>query len=180
MENTETQTPEAEKPASAASQPSEPEKVASAQATQRDLSFGDQEAAKPPAADRTENPQAAQQAQQLQEAIAKMQDLEAVIAGLQNNIEANKGQIEVNKAAMRESVLSGLHVLDKYRSFAPDVDPFTEEGKQALETWAKENPELLAKRPKQVVDVDTGKFKEKMRSPHLVDFKKFSASMKGG
>jgi hypothetical protein len=81
---------------------------------------------------------------------------------------------------MRDSLLSGLNVLEKYRSYAPEVDPFTDEGKQALENWAKENPELLASRPQPVVNVDTSKFKEKMRSPHLVDFKKFSESLKGG
>jgi len=155
--------------------------VANAQATFTEILAGSSEPAKPPAELAEATPDTKPDySKELETAVNKMRDLEAVIAGLQSNIESNKSQIEINKSAMRDSLLSGLNVLEKYRSYAPEVDPFTDEGKQALENWAKENPELLASRPQPVVNVDTSKFKEKMRSPHLVDFKKFSESLKGG
>ena len=111
---------------------------------------------------------------------AKIKELEAVISELQKNVTATDGEVATHRASMKDSVLARLNVIDKYRSFAPDVDPFTDDGKQQLEAWAADNPEILASRPQPVVDVDTDKLKTNMRSPHLVDFSTFSKSMKRG
>lgn len=154
--------------------------VATAQATEaRPQEVSDQKARPPASQHTTEDPTGPKQAEQLEQAVARMQELEAVIANLQQSIETNAAQIDVNKAAMRNQLLESLGVIEKYKSFAPDVDPFTDEGKAELETWAKENTELLAARKSQPVEVDTSKVKKNMRSPHLVDFAKFAQSMKG-
>jgi len=111
---------------------------------------------------------------------AKIKELESVISELQKNMNATDDEVATHRASMKDSLLARLNVIDKYRSFAPDVDPFTDEGKQTLEAWAADNPEILAVRPQPVVDVDTDKLKTNMRSPHLVDFSTFSKSMKRG
>ena len=127
-----------------------------------------------------EGPSTPEDAPSAYDAEAKIKELEAVIAGLKDSLDGTDAKVATHREAMKASVLDGLHVLPKYRDFAPDVDPFSEDGRKALETWAADNPELLNVRPSPVVDVDTDKLKGKMRSPHLVDFGTFSKSMKRG
>ena len=115
-----------------------------------------------------------------EETARRVAELEALIADLQGKSSNIESEMANNRQAMRNSVLDGLGVLGKYRQYAPEVDPFTDDGRAALEAWATENPELLSARPTPVVEVDTEKVKSNMRSPHLVDFKTFSKSMKGG
>ena len=114
------------------------------------------------------------------EAQKRIKELEAMISDLKENITDTSEQVNVHKKAMLDSVLDNLQVLPKYRSFAPDVDPFTEAGKQELEKWAMDNPELLSSRPQQTIKVDTEAVKKGMKSPHLVDFSTFAKSLKGG
>jgi|6_EtaG_2_1085325.scaffolds.fasta_scaffold06614_4 hypothetical protein len=114
------------------------------------------------------------------DAEAKIKGLEAMVSELRKSIDATDGQVSIHRSAMMDSILTGLNVLDKYKSFAPVVDPFTDEGKQTLEKWAAANPEILAARLSPSIEIDTTKLKSDMRSPHLVDFKTFARSVKGG
>ena len=47
------------------------------------------------------------------------------------------------EADRRTLALERLGVVDKFRSFAPAVDPADPKGAKQLEEWAKSNPELL-------------------------------------
>lgn len=137
--------------------------------------------ATPPAkSSATDRPSVSEDLQEAKETAKRIKDLEALIADLQGKQDGIESEMATNRTAMRNTILDGLGVIDKFKRFAPDADPFTDEGRAALEAWASENPELLSARPAPVVDVDTDKVKSNMRSPHLVDFKTFARSMKRG
>ena len=104
--------------------------------------------------------------------------LEAQIQALQEAQKQSASTLEKHEQAMRDTLLSKLGVLEKYRQFAPTVDPFSDEGRAALEQWAQNNVELLEARPSAVPEVDLDQFKSKMRSPHLVDLASFNKSMR--
>jgi hypothetical protein len=84
-------------------------------------------------------------------------------------------QIEKQRKAARDNALDALGVLAKYRGLAPDVDPFTDEGKASLEKFAAEHPEILSARPRRVPEFDAAKW-QKSRSPHLVSVDKIRES----
>lgn len=50
------------------------------------------------------------------------------------------------RTGRRTAALDKLGVAEKFRTFAPDVDPADPAGAAALETWAKANPELLSRK----------------------------------
>lgn len=105
--------------------------------------------------------------------------LQAQIAALQQAQADGAGQLQKHEVAMRDTLLSKLGVMEKFRQYAPKVDPFTDEGRAQLETWAQNNSELLEHRPSAAPPVDVAALKSKMRSPHLVDLGSFVKSMKG-
>lgn len=78
---------------------------------------------------------------------ARLAELEARAAAAAEDSTSVKAKLEVAQKAMRSEVLGRLGVLDKFADFAPDVDAYTAEGRQALEEWAAANPELLSRRP---------------------------------
>ena len=57
-----------------------------------------------------------------------------------------RGEIEATKKGLvtdrRNLALDRFGLLEKFRPYAPDVDPGTPEGAKALEAWVKVNPEL--------------------------------------
>lgn len=57
-------------------------------------------------------------------------------------LEQVEARMKAAETAMRSEVLERLGVKDKFRAYAPAADPFTQQGKSALEKWAQANPEL--------------------------------------
>ena len=106
-------------------------------------------------------------------------ELQAQIEALKSAQEESAQQLERHTTAMRETLLARLGVMEKYRSYAPPVDPFSDDGRAKLETWAKENAELLEQRPASAPSVDIEAIKKNIRSPHLVDLNSFAKSLKG-
>tara|TARA_R110001583_G_scaffold13041_5_gene56953 strand:- start:917 stop:1444 length:528 start_codon:yes stop_codon:yes gene_type:complete len=104
--------------------------------------------------------------------------LEAQIQALQDAQKLSADALQKHETAMRETLLSKLGVIDKYRQYAPQVDPFSDDGRADLEKWAQENTELLESRPNAVPEVDMEGFKKRLRSPHLVDLATFNKSMR--
>ena len=84
-------------------------------------------------------------------------------------------QLEKQRKAARDNALDSLGVLPKYRALAPDVDPFTDDGKAALERFAADHPEILRARPNRVPEFDAAKW-SKAQSPHLVSVDKIRES----
>lgn len=71
------------------------------------------------------------EAQRMQEELAKQR----------GELEATKAQLAADRRAL---ALERLGVAEKFRGFAPAVDPADPKGAKQLEDWAKANPELLA------------------------------------
>lgn len=69
---------------------------------------------------------------------------------------AQRSQIEETRKQLaderRNLALDRLGVAEKFRQFAPAVDPGDPKGAKALESWAKENPELLRQQAAPVSD----------------------------
>jgi len=78
--------------------------------------------------------------------LTAQQKLEEEIAAQRKQIEDTRSQL-VNER--RSLALERLGVLDKFRSFAPNVDPADPKGAKELEAWAKANPELIRSAPAQ-------------------------------
>tara|TARA_R100000808_G_scaffold22990_1_gene50487 strand:+ start:598 stop:1128 length:531 start_codon:yes stop_codon:yes gene_type:complete len=110
---------------------------------------------------------------------ADLAELQAQIEALKSAQDASNLQLKKHTSAMRETLLAKLGVMEKFRGYAPDVDPFSDDGRSKLEAWARENTELLESRPSSAPDVDVEALKSKIRSPHLVDLNSFVKSMKG-
>lgn len=105
--------------------------------------------------------------------------LQAQIEALKSAQDESASQLKRHEVAMRETLLAKLGVLEKYRSYAPPVDPFSDDGRAKLEAWATENAELLEQRPASAPSVDMEALKKGIRSPHLVDLNSFAKSLKG-
>lgn len=73
-------------------------------------------------------------------------EAEAKYAAMAAKIEALEASDGQRTAAMRHEVLGRLGVVEQYRSFAPDSDPFSETGRAELEKWAQDNPRLCETR----------------------------------
>ncbi len=65
------------------------------------------------------------------------------VAALRAELAANRDAIESAKADARSSLADRLGVLPNFREYLPDADPFTVEGKAALQAWADAHPEAL-------------------------------------
>lgn len=69
---------------------------------------------------------------------------------------AQRSQIEETRKQLaderRNLALDRLGVQEKFRQFAPTVDPSDPKGAKALEAWAKDNPELLRQQAPAVAD----------------------------
>lgn len=69
---------------------------------------------------------------------------------------AQRSQIEETRKQLaderRNLALERLGVQEKFRQFAPAVDPGDPKGAKALEAWAKDNPELLRQQAAPVSD----------------------------
>lgn len=78
--------------------------------------------------------------------LTAQQKLEEEIAAQRKQIEDTRSQL-VNER--RSLALERLGVLDKFRSFAPNVDPADPKGAKELEAWARANPELIRSAPAQ-------------------------------
>ncbi len=118
-------------------------------------------------------------AAQLAATLGEIEALRAQIEALQSTQADEAAQLKRHEAAMRDTLLSKLGVMDKYRGYAPPVDPFTDEGRAELERWAADNSELTDARPAALPPVDVDAMKGRLKSPHLVDLASFAKSMKG-
>lgn len=81
--------------------------------------------------------------------LTAQQKIEEELAAQRSQIEQTRNQLVAER---RNLALERLGVVDKFRSFAPAVDPSDPKGAKALETWAKENPELVRALP-QAADI---------------------------
>ena len=67
---------------------------------------------------------------------------------MQEELAKQRGELEATKVQLvndrRTLALERLGVAEKFRGFAPAVDPSDPAGAKQLEAWAKANPELLA------------------------------------
>lgn len=72
--------------------------------------------------------------------LTAQQKIEEELAAQRSQIEQTRNQL---MAERRNLALERLGVVEKFRGFAPAVDPSDPKGAKALETWAKENPELV-------------------------------------
>lgn len=67
---------------------------------------------------------------------------------IQEQLEQQRGELEATRTQLvadrRTLALERLGVAEKFRAFAPAVDPADPKGAKQLEDWAKANPELLA------------------------------------
>jgi len=68
------------------------------------------------------------------------QKLQEEIAKQRGELDATRQQLATDR---RNLALDRLGVAEKFRNFAPAVDPGDVKGAKALEDWAKLNPELL-------------------------------------
>ena len=101
----------------------------------------------------------------------------------QAQIDKQATDLATARAAARQTHLQHLGVKGKFHNIAPDADPFTDEGKAALEEWATDNPELCdaaATVATRVIDIDVDAFKKGLRSPHLVDVSQMHKRMSRG
>ena len=78
----------------------------------------------------------------LKDAMARISELETTHAQAMKSHEETAAQMKLQAAHHKDALLERLGVTDKYREFAPDVDPFTTKGREALEGWARERPEI--------------------------------------
>jgi hypothetical protein len=78
------------------------------------------------------------------------------VSKLLERMESLESKQQAAANALRDGELAKLGVMEKYRSYAPEVDAATPDGKLALEKWVAENPELApGHRPQQpVADFD--------------------------
>lgn len=109
----------------------------------------------------------------------EIEALKAQIDALKSAQEGSAEQLTRHAQAMRETLLGKLGVMDKFKGYAPDVDPFTDDGRAKLESWAAENPELLEARPASAPAIDVEALKKSVKSPHLVDLNSYIKSIKG-
>lgn len=72
--------------------------------------------------------------------LTAQQKIEEELAAQRTQIEQTKTQLVAERRAM---ALERLGVMEKFRTFAPNVDPADPKGAKELETWAKANPELV-------------------------------------
>jgi hypothetical protein len=81
---------------------------------------------------------------------------------------ANK--VELQKSAALQRVLHSMGVKEHLRKYAPEVDVDTQDGRQKLQKWAQENPELVGSgMTDEAPAFSPDQLKEKFRSPHLVN-----------
>lgn len=73
---------------------------------------------------------------------------------VQEELARQRGELDATRAQLaadrRSLALERLGVADKFRGFAPAVDPADPKGARELEAWAKANPELLRPQHQQV------------------------------
>lgn len=93
----------------------------------------------------------AEAAQKLEaERQAKLSDAQK----LQEQLDKQRAELDTTRqqlvADRRTLALDRLGVADKFKGFAPQVDPADPKGAKTLEDWAKANPELLRPQHQQV------------------------------
>jgi len=74
-----------------------------------------------------------------QKGLTDKQKLDEEIAAQRAELDATKKGLVTDR---RNLALDRFGLLEKFRPYAPDVDPGTPEGAKALEAWVKVNPEL--------------------------------------
>jgi len=72
--------------------------------------------------------------------LTAQQKIEEELAQQRSQLEQTRSQLVAER---RNMALERLGVQDKFRSFAPQVDPGDPKGAKELEAWAKSNPELV-------------------------------------
>ena len=72
--------------------------------------------------------------------LTAQQKIEEELAQQRSQLEQTRAQLVAER---RNMALERLGVQDKFRSFAPQVDPGDPKGAKELEAWAKANPELV-------------------------------------
>lgn len=84
------------------------------------------------------------------ERVAKLSEAQRV----QEQLDKQRAELDTTRqqlaADRRALALDRLGVADKFKAFAPQVDPADVKGARALEDWAKANPELLRPQHQQV------------------------------
>jgi hypothetical protein len=88
-------------------------------------------------------------------------ELRAKVARLEASDPDQAARLERATEEHRNVLLDRLGVLEKFRDFAPKVDPYTAEGKAKLDAWAQDNTELLAARRPQTDGIDETVLKPK-------------------
>ena len=92
-----------------------------------------------------------------------------------------KPATEKKSAAMAdlEQKIADLEGLaDKFRQYAPKVDPFSDKGRADLEQWAADNPELRDARPVPTPEFDVSAQVKSFASPHLISTESWKDSRK--
>lgn len=96
-------------------------------------------------------------------------ELEQKIAELEARAETQAAKIETARKDARRAYLERLNVKASYHGWAPDVDPFTDEGKAALAKWADDHPEVCMPSAPPVPEFD-GSAIEASKNPNAVLF----------
>lgn len=120
-------------------------------------------------------------AAELEELRAKLAKLEGKLGDTESQAAQHAAKLEAAAKAMRAEVLDRLGVAAKFRDFAPEVDAYTDAGRQALEKWAADNPELLTRRPSPTQDmgVEVGDLLKDKRGAWLVDVDYYRKKLRG-
>jgi len=109
---------------------------------------------------------------------AAMADLEQKIADLEGRAEKSSKRMSKHEDAMRSALLDKLGIRDKFRQYAPKVDPFSDKGRADLEQWAADNPELRDARPVPTPEFDVSAQVKSFASPHLISTESWKDSRK--
>jgi hypothetical protein len=104
--------------------------------------------------------------------------LKAQLAALESKAETSSDRMTQHEDAMRSALLDRLGIRDKFRQYAPKVDPFSDKGRADLEEWAADNPELRDARPVPVPEFDVSAQVKSFASPHLISTESWKDSRK--
>ena len=101
-------------------------------------------------------------------------ELESTKAGkaeeLDKRVEELSAKVALQKEAALQRVLKSMGVKEHLRKYAPQVDVDTQEGRQKLQKWAQENPELVGSGlAEEAPTFSPDQLREKFKSPHLVN-----------
>ena len=104
--------------------------------------------------------------------------LKAQLAALESKAETSSDRMTQHEDAMRSALLDRLGIRDKFRQYAPKVDPFSDKGRADLEQWAADNPELRDARPVPTPEFDVSAQVKSFASPHLISTESWKDSRK--